>query len=242
VVAADECSKVPGKPSRQAATPYRVFASLEVPGPDRIASVQIPLPRAGGVRLLETFVMVAAMRIVAARRVFEFRTLFGSTTLNLALNVPEEGEVFTLDLDEDQAAAAKQHPADVEFIRTHLASQSRLDFLGSAVSGKITALSGDSTKFDFRPWADSIDLVFIDGGHDVATAKSDTESALQMARKDRPSCTLWHDYRNWDYPGLTQYLEELSHRLDMFCVEDTMLCVWFNDSAESIRRRLSNNE
>ena len=200
--------------------PYRIFTLVEAPPSERVANVQIPPRRAaGGVTLLETFVMVAALRIVNARRVFEIGTFFGSTTLNLALNVPDKGEVFTLDMDKDQALTAKQHPADVEFTRTHLASQNRLDFLASAVSDKITTLSGDSTKFDFRPWADSIDLVFIDGGHDLATAKSDTESALQMARKDRPSCILWHDYRNSEYGDLTGYLDEFKGAL-IFLLSD----------------------
>jgi precorrin-6B methylase 2 len=222
---------------------YRIFTLVAGPPSERVASVQIPPHRAaGGVTLLETFVMVASLRLVAARRVFEFGTFFGSTTLNLALNVPEEGEVFTLDLDEDQAVIAKQHPADVNFTRTHLASQNLLDFLGSSVSSKITTLHGNSTNFDFSPWKDSIDFVFIDGGHDFATVRSDTESALQMVRKDVPSCILWHDYRNLEYCDLTGYLDDFSHRMDVFHVEDTMLCLWFNDPAVSIRYCLSSKE
>lgn len=223
--------------------PYRVFMLIEAPPSDRAALVQIPARRAaGGVTLLETFVIAAALRIVAARSIFEFGTYFGSTTLNLAQNTPEEGRVFTLDLDMDQAEVVKQHPADVQFTRTHLASKKVLDFLGSPIENKIKMLSGDSTEFDFSPWESSIDLCFIDGGHDVITATCDTENALRMARKDAPSCIVWHDYHNWDYPGLTQYLDELSQRLDIYHVEDTMLCVWFNDCADAIHNRLPNAE
>ena len=52
-----------------------------------------------------------------------------------------------------------------------------------------------------------------------------------MARKDRPSCVLWHDYLNRDYEsGLTYYLDELSQQQQIVChIEDTMLCAWFND-------------
>jgi hypothetical protein len=219
--------------------PYRIFTLIETPPSERIASVQIPPRRAaGGVTLLETFVMVAALRVVAARRVFEFGTFLGSTTLNLALNVSDDAEIFTLDLAENHAGTVNQHPADAELTQIHLASQKRLDFLGSSVCGKIITLSGDSTKFDFSRWKDSIDLVFVDGGHDLATVKSDTESALQMARKDRPSCILWHDYRNPNYGTSTSYLDELSQRLDIFHIEDTMLCAWFSDPAQSIRSHL----
>jgi hypothetical protein len=220
--------------------PYRIFTLVDAPPSDRAAKVQIPPRRAaGGVTLLETFVMAASLRIVAAARVFEFGTFFGSTTLNLALNIPDNGEVFTLDLGEDGASDAEQDPADVQFTRTHLESRNNLDFKGSAVSGKITMLTGDSTKFDFTRWVDSIDLVFIDGGHDLATVKSDTENALRIARKDLPSCILWHDYQNADYPDLASYLEKLSQRMEIFHIGDTMLCVWFNDPNGSIRSRLS---
>ena len=219
--------------------PYRLFTLVDAPPSNRVANVQIPVRRAaGGVTLLETFAIIAALRIVAARRAFEFGTFFGSTTLNLALNLPEDGKVFTLDLGEDGAGNVKQDPADVQFTRTHLQSRNDLDFMGSAVSGKIKMLTGDSTKFDFTPWADSIDFIFIDGGHDFATVKSDTESALRLSRKNLPSCILWHDYQNSDYADLTDYLDELSQRLDIFHVQDTM----FSDPAQAIRSHLLKGE
>ena len=60
--------------------PYRVFRLFGAPPYERVANVQIPPHRAaGGVMLLGTFVLVAALRMVAARRVFEFGTLFESS-------------------------------------------------------------------------------------------------------------------------------------------------------------------
>jgi hypothetical protein len=223
--------------------PHRIFTLIQTPPPERIVSVQLPARRgAGGVTLLETFVMIATLRAVRARRVFEFGTFRGSTTLNLALNVPEEAEVLTLDLGRYEADRLIQHPADVELTRAHLACQNKLDFLGSPVCGKITVLSGDSTKFDFSLWKDSVDFVFIDGGHDLATAQSDTSSALDMVRKDGPSCIFWHDYRNQDYNELTGYLDQLSHRFDIFHIEDTILCAWFSEPAHWIRSHLLSGE
>jgi len=219
--------------------PYKVFTLIDTPPLDRIIKVPIPSRHGPGpVMLLETFLIIAASRIVAARRIFEFGTFLGSTTLNLALNAPDDAEIFTLDLDEDHASTVIQHPADAEVTRVHLASQKKLDFLGSSVCRKITMLSGDSTEFDFSPWKDSIDLVFIDGGHDLTTVKADTESGLQMARRDHPACILWHDYRNPDYVTSTSYLDELSQRLDIFHIEETMLCLWFNAPAAWTRSRL----
>jgi predicted O-methyltransferase YrrM len=222
--------------------PYKLFTALESPPAERVVQAALPFRRAaGGLTLLEMFVAIAANRIVQAKQVFEIGTFLGSTTLNLALNIPDDGTVYTLDLDKECAADAKQDVADAPLTEIHLASRSSLDFAGSAVESKIRTLTGDSTKFDFSRWNGSIDLVFIDGGHDVATVTSDTENALQIARKDKASCVLWHDYRNRDYSGLTYYLDQLSRQIPLVHIEDTMLCAWFNDPDRSIWPRLLGN-
>ena len=210
--------------------PYKLFTLID--SSDRDNTVRIPIPKrrgTGGLSLLETFSLIAAAKLVDARRIFEIGTYLGTTTLNLALNVGEDSEILTLDLDEDHAALANQHPADCELTKKHLDSQKTLDFLDSPVSRKVKTLTGDSKRFDFSPWRASIDLIFIDGGHDFATVKSDTENAFELIRTDSRSCILWHDYGNPEYSALTDYLEELSQRLEIFHIEETMLCAWFNN-------------
>jgi len=215
--------------------PYKFFALIDAPPAERIVQAALPHRRGiGGVSLLEMFLIIAASRIVDARHVFEFGTFLGSTTLNLALNVPEDGAVFTLDLGEQQAEEAKQDVADAPLTGIHLAAKSGLDFVGSPVESKITTLTGNSTIFDFSRWNQSVDLVFIDGGHDFVTVKSDSENAFRMASKKKPSCVLWHDYRNRDYQDLTSYLDGLSEKRQLVHVEDTMLCAWFNDPHDRI--------
>ncbi len=209
--------------------PYKLFTLIGSCFSDRMVTLPIPKRRGiGGLSLLETFIAVAAARVVGAQQIFEIGTFLGTTTLNLALNIGDNAKILTLDMDEDHAALADQHPADAELTTKHLACQKELDFQDTPVSQKITRLTGDSTKFDFSPWKHSVDLVFVDGGHDLATVKSDTENAFQLVRVDRPSCILWHDYRNPEYSDLTNYLEELSQSWEVFHIEDTMLCVWFN--------------
>jgi precorrin-6B methylase 2 len=215
--------------------PYKLFMLVEGQPADKIAHTALPHRRAaGGLTLLETFTLTAASRVVKAGRVFEFGTFHGSTTLNLALNIPDNGTVFTLDLDEHLAEDVKQDAEDAPLTEIHLASKSSLDFLGSPVERKVKTLTGNSTIFDFSAWNESIDLIFIDGGHDLSTVKSDSENALRMACKNKPSCILWHDYRNPRYSGLTYYLDELSQQQRLVHVEDTMLCAWFNDPGEFI--------
>src|SRR3989440_12941891 len=53
--------------------PYRVFTLIDAPTPgDRIVRIPIPARRGvGGVSLLETFLIIAASKIVGAKRIFE---------------------------------------------------------------------------------------------------------------------------------------------------------------------------
>jgi hypothetical protein len=216
--------------------PFKLFALIQAPPSERIAHVQIPPRRGmGGVTLLETFLIVAATQVVDARRLFEFGTFLGSTTLNLALNTPDDAEVVTLDLGEEHTGEIKQDVADVPLSKVHPASTSALDFMGNQVSQKIKTLAGNSITFDFSTYTRTMDFIFIDGGHDLDTARSDSHNAWQMIRMDKPSCIMWHDYTNWDYDDLTAYLNQLSQERDMYHIGDTMLVCWFNDPANTIR-------
>jgi len=205
--------------------PYRLFTM--VPG-DRMLHVPIPArPGLGGVSLLETFLLLSAAKIVSARRVFEFGTFLGTTTLNFALNLPEDASIYTLDLDAEARRGLMQDVADAPLTDIHLTS--RPDFSGKEVAHKITTLTGNSISFDFSPWVRSVDMVFIDGGHDLVTVRSDSENAFAMARESGPACVAWHDYGNPEYPDLTQYLDSLPEEL--LHVEDSMLCLWFRNVA-----------
>jgi SAM-dependent methyltransferase len=203
--------------------PYQFFSLLDEPIADRAARVTIPHRRAAGtLTLLETFVLIAALKIVKANRVFEFGTFMGATTLNIARNLPQGSSVFAFDLDPAEAAI-DQHPEDRELTEIHFAAP-RLDFEGAPEAEMIQRVFGNSLTFDPARWAKSIDLVFIDGGHDRPTVKADTQSAFAMLRIDKPACIAWHDYGNKSYPELTAYLDGLS---DLLHVEDTMIAVKF---------------
>jgi hypothetical protein len=40
---------------------------------------------------------------------------------------------------------------------------------------------------------------------------------------DSPSCIIWHDYGNREFPQLTQYLDDLASDMTLYHVEGTML-------------------
>lgn len=205
--------------------PYELFNQLKEPAAERIAQVKIP--NRCDLFLLETFALITAIRIVNAKRIFEFGTFFGSTTLNLALNSPPDAEIFTLDLSAREAGEITQHSADIPITAAHF-EKGQMEFEKSPLAHKITQLTGNSRHFDFSNWRDSIDFIFIDGGHDLDTVSTDTHNALEMIRKTSPAAIFWHDYGNPTYPEITEFLESLATQRELFHVQDTMLCGWFS--------------
>jgi hypothetical protein len=211
--------------------PYQLFTLLDASPGDRIANIKIPYRR--DLKLLETFLLVTSMRLVNAKRIFEFGTFLGSTTFNLALNASDDAQIITLDLSaKDLTGGLQQHPSDAPLTLMHF-SQQGLEFEGTTVSHKVTRLRGDSKAFDFSPWQNSVDMIFIDGGHDYATVKSDTENALTIIRKETPACIFWHDYGHPEYKENTAFLDGLADKMDIFHIEDTILCGWFNNVSKS---------
>jgi predicted O-methyltransferase YrrM len=205
----------------RAIRPYQIFTTLPDLPAMRKASVKIPERQ--DLKLLETFLLIAACKIVGARRVFEFGTFLGSTTLNLAMNLPPDGQVFTFDLDAE-TVPIEQHPADARLTAQHLQVKT-LDFFGSEVEDSITILNGNSLSVDLSDYWQSFDLVFVDGGHDLATIAADTKNAFQMVRPG--GCIAWHDYGNPTYPDVAFFLNGLAAKRELLRVEDTMLCFDF---------------
>jgi len=207
--------------------PYQIFTLLDSSPAARVVSVKIPERR--DILTLETLLLLAIAKIINARRAFEFGTFYGSTTLNLALTIPK---VYTLDLPRDESDAVLSQ-ADAPIMRDHF-ERTKMDFEGSSAEARITRLYGNSREFNFSRWKEWIDLVFIDGGHDIETVKADTAAALRMVTEN--GCIAWHDYANPDYPELTAFLGSM----DVFHVEETSLCLRFTDARLNERIGASN--
>jgi len=215
-----------------------LFALVDATYPRRIEEIQIPSrPELGRLTRLETVALVASMRVVRARRVFEVCALRGTTTLNLALNIPPDGSVLTLELNPDSATQANQHHYVGLLSEIHMKTDG-MDFVDGEVFDKITALRGNSTSFEFGSWKNSMDLVFIQGCDDFEATNSVTENAFSMIVKDKPTCVLWHNYRNASHSNFSAYLQKTSQEFPVFHIEDTNLWVHFNDPQQKIQARL----
>lgn len=162
------------------------------------------------VTITEAAALAALIQLSEAKRVFEFGTYKGVSTTQLALNLPMDGIVYTLDLPED-------HPVYVEYSR--LASETGMKILvPEDVIWKVEFLKSDSAKFDTAPYRNSIDLVFVDGYHSYEYVKNDTEKGLEMLRPG--GVIAWHDCVP-DRPEIIRYLKSV-HPLPTL-VESTSL-------------------
>ncbi len=82
----------------------------------------------------------------------------------------------------------------------------------------------DSRTFDYSPYKNAIDFIFIDGGHDFEIVKNDTEKALEMLSEQ--GIIVWDDY-NPNFKDVWKYLNSFSqsHR-NVFHIKETSLVVW----------------
>lgn len=89
------------------------------------------------------------------------------------------------------------------------------------IKGKIHIFEGDSGTFDFSPFYNKIDLVFIDASHTFDYCYNDSKIALKMLVKG--GIVIWHDYNKVKYnPGVTEALNTLIR-------EEKIQMFWFND-------------
>ena len=58
-------------------------------------------------------------------------------------------------------------------------------FIGQPLAAKITQLIGDSTKFDWSAYNNTLDFVFVDADHTYPFVMSDSRQALKLLRNGR---------------------------------------------------------
>jgi predicted O-methyltransferase YrrM len=165
----------------------------------------------------------AIARHVRARRVFEFGTYPGRTTFHLARGEHVQA-VYTLDLD-----PASSYPADLKIGRAVKAVHERQlqgHFFRTQEAGRlVTQLHGDSRTFDYAPYRESMDLVFVDGGHTYDLVVNDTVHAFSILAPG--GVIVWHDFAPKGR-DVTTFARELSKEHPLFWIQDTSLLVYLD--------------
>jgi predicted O-methyltransferase YrrM len=155
------------------------------------------------------------------RSIFEFGTFEGRTTLQIAINSPDESTISTIDLSaDDEITRYPRAYADEGRARKLPVGGC---FLGHPESRKITQLSGDSATHNFDDFRERVEFVFVDGDHSFEYVKADSENALRMLAPG--GLILWHDYSG-SWPGVSQYLRQLAGTRTLFHIAETSLVVY----------------
>lgn len=168
--------------------------------------VRLPEPffQKGSTTLIELWVINQLVKEFNPAALFEMGTLDGRTALNLAANSSEQARVYTLDLPREQMDATKFKLDKIERWTVDKA-RSGTQFLDKPEARKITQLHGDTATFDFSPYFNRMDFVFVDASHAYEYVVNDSLAALKLLRNGK-GIILWDDYHGC--PGVTQALNE----------------------------------
>lgn len=164
------------------------------------------------------------------RCIFEFGTCNGFSTVHLARNVDDGGNVFTLDLPPNtdyetlDHLSASQKYEDVVTNQRVQADGTGRHFVGKDAYSHVTQLFGDTMTFDYSPWHGKVGLCFVDAGHSYEYVKSDTENAFRMLADD--GIIVWHDF-DILHRDIYAFLNGLSKDHRLYYIENTSLAVYF---------------
>jgi predicted O-methyltransferase YrrM len=179
----------------------------------------------GNISITELLIISQLVKERNPKKIFEIGTFDGRTTINMAMNCSNDTQLFTLDLPMSSDNNTKYPLAPYESVYVKK-PQPGVRFASYNVAKKIKQLLGDSARFDYTPYLNSIDLVFIDGSHALEYVKNDTEIALKLLN-DQKGVILWHDCGVWD--DVTGFLNEKYLNDPLFSgirlIKDTSLAV-----------------
>ena len=200
------------RPTPKPLLPLSNLADL-VPGfKPRITNLE-PHTATGNVTIFELFAINFITAALDPKRLCDIGTFDGRTTLNLAANCPPDSRIVTLDLPAEKLADTRFALEDYD--KSLVAKPSSGErFNGRPEAAKLTQVFGDSGYYDFTPFNNSFDLVFVDGSHAYEYVINDSRIALNLLR-NKKGAIIWHDYDNPRWPGVLKGLDELM-RTDEF--------------------------
>lgn len=153
----------------------------------RFGAVDTKTALIGFTNAIDTRALLTLVGWLRPRNVLEIGTAAGHTTANFTAFTPSDAVIHTVGLSAHQAGAstaeqAYEVPPDGQF-------GVWADHFG--LVHKVRFLTADSRQFDFASFG-PLDFVFLDGGHDYETVRSDSANAYSALRPG--GVLVWHDY------------------------------------------------
>jgi len=175
----------------------------------------------------EIVILCSIARSENARVVFEIGTSLGVTAFNIALNLPDDGILHTLDLpiaSEGQDCIGTVYDVSISDRKMIFGNRQKRRFVGSSVESKVRPLFSDSAAFDYSPYQKHCDIVFVDGAHSLAYVESDTKAAFALARPG--GLVVWHDYNNgFFWPDVHACLIRIAPQYGIQRIRGTMFAI-----------------
>lgn len=166
----------------------------------KVPNVIYPASLDGSVWKEEAEIIAKLVKYIAPKKAFEFGTFLGETSNNIAANLPEDGYLFTFDLLPHTLPDQELLPADKHYALDKETGASIME----EYAHKIIQVHCDLSTHDFTGHYGSVQLCFIDSGHDYNSVKRDSEIALKVVRN---GLILWHDF-SIDWPDVVKYINE----------------------------------
>lgn len=227
-----------------------LFELLESKGILHSASYQTPFPptQIGSITVFEATIFSSILRIKEVRKIVEIGTYIGYSTAVFALNSHPSTKIISIDLPSEDVeridgrdVTREQLQQDWRLNDSFLRSEQMLKGevyiapLPEKFKQKIVLLKADSTKLsaDQQSQCSDSDLVFIDGGHDYGTIKSDSLLARKLINDK--GLIIWHDYKSKIHKEVTQYIDnEFSMTQAVFHVENSLLAFAISNPFENL--------
>ena len=155
------------------------------------------------VSVLEYICLVLLVKQTRQRSIFEFGTYKGVSISQLALNLPAEARIYTLDLpdNENESCIASLDIEDALIA----AEKNKGDMVPQELRHRIIFLKQNSAKFNEQKFEGQMDFVFVDGAHDAHFVRNDSEKGWRMLASK--GIIVWHDCCTQD-PAVVRYLIE----------------------------------
>jgi predicted O-methyltransferase YrrM len=221
--------------------PKVVFMKVEAANPQPVSmKLHMPSSGIGSVTLLEASMLVSLVKLIKPAKIFEFGTFLGYSSALLVENAPDDCDVYSLDLGDSHVAAqplAAFADADLrsdgdindEYLRGAQGALGPLytQSLSPAHASRLHLLQQDSRQFDpaAHGLAGSVDIVFVDGGHDTETITADTANARKMIGES--GVIVWHDFASTIHDDVTTFVTALAAQETVVVVQNTMLAMLF---------------
>jgi hypothetical protein len=170
-----------------------------------------PFPRELGIHPHELMILAHVVRYLHPRRVIEFGTAEGRTALNLALHLPPEGEVITLDFP---PIPGKN---EVGYF-----------YWDQPLKSKIKQVFSGVEDWDVNPYRASAEIVFCDACDQLPGLAAEMTQAFAVVK---PGGVIFrHDYGSAEGPTL--FWNRISRELPVRHLEGTTLVCLRVSSAE----------